>query len=92
MCQGWHSSDCYNITGNHICCRLKTDSGSSDNCGSPCSEAQPHRPGECCACTELPPTRLPEFIEIKPGSCEYDRIQQDWVSALWRLWQIYYSL
>ena len=77
-CPDLRQGNC-NRDENRISCRIHTDSGSCDNCGTMCPGATAESFYQCCLSFEIPPTRHPEFIEIKPGSCEYSRIVNQWV-------------
>ena len=83
QCSNERGRSCRHIGNNIVCCQYNTWSGSCDNCGSTCTEfnvTHPFNHLPCCGpCMEIPPTRLPEFIEVYPGSCEFRRLERQWV-------------
>ena len=83
-CPDSYGSRC-NLDGNINSCQIRTKSGSCDNCGTLCPGATADSEYPCCLDIEIPPTRRPEFIEISPGSCEYNRILDQWVWKYMRI-------
>ena len=68
-------------------CKLRTQSGSCNNCGTPCPGATADSRFPCCLDIEIPPTRLPRVRETT--DCDRERLVNQWVREYCTFMQFY---